>query len=156
MPYDLAKLPTQTMLRPIADAGIALARHDERIARSPVGAGLRERMHFVDACASLWIEGELVHLEDLVLHDATRYVLKTRRRIPSQGPAGHSAAKVAVRGQAPPGASAGAGSAAKSKGATADIKMVGGGDDGDDGTSPFDAGSAVIDANILAFSSQYN
>lgn len=23
-----------------------------------------------DACASLWIGGELVHLEDLVLHDA--------------------------------------------------------------------------------------
>ncbi|CDI09832.1 conserved protein of unknown function [Agrobacterium pusense] len=29
-------------------------------------------MHFADACASLWIDGELVHLEDLVLHDATR------------------------------------------------------------------------------------
>lgn len=26
-------------------------------------------MHFADACASLWIEGELVPVEDLVLHD---------------------------------------------------------------------------------------
>jgi hypothetical protein len=54
-------------------------------------------MHFADACASLWIGGELVHLEDLVLHDATkdirtptheltiaRDVLKTRRRISAQ------------------------------------------------------------------------
>ncbi len=31
-------------------------------------------MQYVDACASLWIDGELVHLEDLVLHDATRDV----------------------------------------------------------------------------------
>ncbi len=27
-------------------------------------------MHFHDAAAALWLEGELVHLEDLVLHDA--------------------------------------------------------------------------------------
>jgi hypothetical protein len=47
-----------------------LVRLDERIARSPVGAGWIERMHFADACASLWIDGELVHLEDLALHDA--------------------------------------------------------------------------------------
>ncbi|SEI21402.1 HTH DNA binding domain-containing protein [Rhizobium tibeticum] len=50
-------------------------------------------MHFGDACASLWIDGELVHLEDLVLHDAcadvraptiARDVLRTRRRISGQ------------------------------------------------------------------------
>lgn len=56
-------------------------------------------MHFADACASLWIDGELVHLEDLVLHDAghdirtptheltiARDVLRTRRRIGGQSP----------------------------------------------------------------------
>ncbi|MBB2821674.1 UNVERIFIED_ORG: hypothetical protein GGD59_004952 [Rhizobium esperanzae] len=50
-------------------------------------------MHFGDACASLWVDGELVHLEDLVLHDAgadiraptheltiARDVLRSRRR----------------------------------------------------------------------------
>lgn len=71
-----------------------MARLDERIARSPVGRGWIERMRFADACASLWIDGELVHLEDLVLHDATkdirtptheltiaRDVLLSRRRI---------------------------------------------------------------------------
>lgn len=97
--YDLSKLPITSLLRPISDAGIALARLDERIARSPVGAGFFERSQFTDACASLWIDGELVHLEDLVLHDATRDirtptheltiardVLRTRRRVAGQSP----------------------------------------------------------------------
>ncbi|WP_405048823.1 RHE_PE00001 family protein [Rhizobium sp. NLR17b] len=76
-----------------------MTRLDERIARSPVGSGWIERQNFADACASLWIDGELVHLEDLVLHDATRDirtptheltiardVLRTRRRIAGQSP----------------------------------------------------------------------
>ncbi|MBB4440271.1 hypothetical protein GGE15_003547 [Rhizobium esperanzae] len=87
------------LMRPAFDAGTALTRLDERIARSPVGAGFIERSHFADACASLWIDGELVHLEDLVLHDATRDIrtptheltiardiLRTRRRIAAQTP----------------------------------------------------------------------
>ncbi|WP_425475438.1 RHE_PE00001 family protein [Shinella oryzae] len=97
--YDLTKIPMTALMRPAFDAGIALTRLDERIARSAVGAGFLERMHFRDACASLWIDGELVHLEDLVLHDATRDirtptheltiardVLRTRRRISGQLP----------------------------------------------------------------------
>jgi hypothetical protein len=99
MTYDLAKISMSVLMRPAFDAGIALARLDERIARSPVGAGFLERQNFADACASLWIDGELVHLEDLVLHDATRdirtptheltiarEVLRTRRRIAAQSP----------------------------------------------------------------------
>src|ERR1044072_4253965 len=99
MAYDLAKISILTLMRPAFDAGIALTRLDERIARSPVGQGFIERSQFTDACASLWIDGELVHLEDLVLHDATRDirtptheltiardVLVSRRRI-----AGHPA-----------------------------------------------------------------
>ncbi|SMD00313.1 HTH DNA binding domain-containing protein [Rhizobium sp. RU36D] len=87
------------LMRPAFDAGVALARLDERIARSPVGQGWIERTQFADACASLWIDGELVHLEDLVLHDATRDirtptheltiardVMRTRRRIAGQSP----------------------------------------------------------------------
>ncbi len=97
MAYDVAKISMTGLMRPAFDAGIALARLDERIARSPVGAGFLERSQFTDACASLWIDGELVHLEDLVLHDATRDirtptheltiardVLRTRRRIAAQ------------------------------------------------------------------------
>lgn len=38
--------------------------------RSPIREGFCERQHFADAVASLWIDGELVQLEDLVLHDA--------------------------------------------------------------------------------------
>jgi len=95
LPPDLLRL----LMRPAFDAGIALTRLDERIARSPVGAGFLERSQFTDACASLWIDGELVHIEDLVLHDAlrdtrtptheltiARDVLRTRRRISGQSP----------------------------------------------------------------------
>ena len=99
MVYDIAKISMTALIRPAFDAGVALARLDERIARSPVGAGWIERQNFADACASLWIDGELVHLEDLVLHDAfrdtrtptheltiARDVLRTRRRIGGQWP----------------------------------------------------------------------
>ena len=99
MAYDLANISMTALMRPALDAGTALTRLDERIARSPVGAGFLERQNFADACASLWIDGELVHLEDLVLHDATkdvrtptheltiaRDVLRTRRRIAGQLP----------------------------------------------------------------------
>ncbi|UWU26173.1 RHE_PE00001 family protein (plasmid) [Rhizobium sp. CB3060] len=97
MAYDITKISTTALMQPAFRAGIDLARLDERIARSPVGGGWLERMHYADACASLWIDGELVHLEDLVLHDATRDirtptheltiardVLRTRRRIAAQ------------------------------------------------------------------------
>ncbi|WP_265975277.1 RHE_PE00001 family protein, partial [Brucella intermedia] len=97
MAYDLAKISMNALLRPAFYAGVALSRLDERIARSPVGQGFLERAQFTDACASLWIDGELVHLEDLVLHDATRDirtptheltiardVRRTRRRIAAQ------------------------------------------------------------------------
>lgn len=97
MAYDLAKISMTALMRPAFDAGIAFTRLHERIVRSAVGVGFLERTQFTDACASLWIEGELVHLEDLVLHDATkdirtptheltiaRDVLRTRRRIAAQ------------------------------------------------------------------------
>ncbi len=61
--------------------GTAQARLDERIARSPVGEGWIARMHFADACASQWIGGELVHLEDLVLQDAPRGVRTPSREL---------------------------------------------------------------------------
>jgi hypothetical protein len=99
MRYDLDHLPLKTLLSPLARASEALARLDERLASSPVGAGLIERFHFADACASLWLDGELVEMEDLVLHEAARDirspshqltiardVLQTRRRIAAQAP----------------------------------------------------------------------
>lgn len=159
MPYDLAKLPIQSLLRPLSDAGSALARLDERIARSTVGEGLLERTHFADACASLWIDGELVHLEDLVLHDAghdirtptheltiARDVLRSRRRIAAQPP-GWALSPDGLRQ---------AGSAAFFRpdspvagGATADAASIGEGQGeyaAERNSSPFDAELAAIDA----------
>ncbi len=99
MAYDLSKTSISNLVGPAFDAGVALTRLDERIARSLVGVGFLERQNFADTCASLWIDGELVHLEDLVLHDAfrdtrtptheltiARDVLRTRRRIAAQAP----------------------------------------------------------------------
>jgi hypothetical protein len=72
-------------------------RLDERLARSQVAEGWIERSHFHDAAAALWVEGELVHVEDLVFHDAdmdlraptheltrAHAVLRMRRRILAQ------------------------------------------------------------------------
>ncbi|MCZ4432031.1 RHE_PE00001 family protein [Agrobacterium sp. SOY23] len=99
MAYDIAKISMTALMESAFRAGVLLARLDERIARSPVGSGWIERQNFADACASLWIDGELVHFEDLILHDATRDirtptheltiardVLRTRRRISGQPP----------------------------------------------------------------------
>ncbi len=159
MPYDLAKLPIQGLLRPISDAAVALARLDERIARSSVGEGFLERSHFADACASLWIDGELVHLEDLVLHDAghdirtptheltiARDVLRSRRRIASQPP-GWALSPDGLR-QAWPAAYLRADSPV-GVGAPAYAASVGGGqgeDAAEHNSSPFDAELAAIDA----------
>jgi hypothetical protein len=92
-------LPWAALAGPLATAEDALARLDERLAKSPIRDGCVSRNHFTDACASLWLEGELVHLEDLVLHDAgmdiraptheltrARAVLRARRRIVREKP----------------------------------------------------------------------
>jgi hypothetical protein len=84
------------MAAPLATAEDALARLDERLRTSPIREGFIARTHFLDACASLFHEGKLVHLEDLVLHDAEKdvrsptheltrahAVLRARRRIAS-------------------------------------------------------------------------
>ncbi|RUV53980.1 MULTISPECIES: RHE_PE00001 family protein [unclassified Mesorhizobium] len=99
MTYEIGELSLKALIGPVARATEVLSRLDERLARSPVRDGFVERQHFADAAAALWIEGELVHLEDLVLHDAhmdirtptheltrAHAVLRMRRRIVSQKP----------------------------------------------------------------------
>jgi len=94
MRYEHDTLPLKTLLSPLARASEALARLDERLSHSRVGKGVIERFHFIDACASQWLDGELVEMEDLILHEAARDirspshaltiardVLQTRRRI---------------------------------------------------------------------------
>jgi hypothetical protein len=70
------------LARPIEAATLALARLDERLARSePVLAdGVRARFHLFEAQALAQLAGELASLEDLVLHDAGMDV-----RAPSTG-----------------------------------------------------------------------
>ncbi|WP_163879950.1 RHE_PE00001 family protein [Rhizobium laguerreae] len=149
MAYDIAKISMPTLMGSAFDAGIALTRLDERIARSPVGQGWIERTHFADACASLWIDGELVHLEDLVLHDATkdirtptheltiaRDVLRTRRRIAAQLPGwALSADGVRTLRQTAPAAADEIGSAEMDGGASRAVmaEPVGEGEDDDEG-----------------------
>lgn len=100
MRYNFADLPLHRLMEPVCRATAAITRLDERVSRSAIGPGWTERSHFVDAVASLWIDGELVHLEDLVLHDAAMGVraptheltiaydiLRTRRRIIEHEPA---------------------------------------------------------------------
>jgi hypothetical protein len=99
MAYALDNLPLETLIGPVARATEVFARLDERLARSPVRDGFVERRHFADAAAALWLEGELVHLEDLVLHDAhmdvrtptheltrAHAVLRARRQIFGRAP----------------------------------------------------------------------
>ncbi|SFC84178.1 HTH DNA binding domain-containing protein [Bosea sp. CRIB-10] len=70
MTYEIGDLPFQTLLPRVALAEDQLARLDEIVRRSPVGEGFAERGHFLDAAGSMWNSGELLHVEDLVFHDA--------------------------------------------------------------------------------------
>lgn len=92
-------LPWELLAGPLATAEDSLARLDERLARSPIRDGWVARTHFSDAAACLWLEGDLVHLDDLVLHDAgmdvrtpthdltrAHAVLRARRRIAAAKP----------------------------------------------------------------------
>ena len=99
MVYDFGTLPLDRLIGPVAGATEVLARLDERLHRSPVRDGWIERQNFADAATALWLEGELVHIEDLVLHDAhmdiraptheltrAHAVLRARRQIIARAP----------------------------------------------------------------------
>jgi hypothetical protein len=94
-----SEIPWALIATPFAAAEDAVARLDERLSRSPIRDGWIARTHFTDACDSLWLAGELVHVEDLVLHnermdvrtpthEITRAhaVLRARRRILENAP----------------------------------------------------------------------
>jgi hypothetical protein len=92
-------LPWTKLAGPLAAAEDSVARLDERLANSPLRPGWIARTHYTDAAACLWLEGALVHLDDLVLHDAgmdiraptveltrAHTVLRARRRIAAAKP----------------------------------------------------------------------
>ncbi len=99
MAYEIGTFPLDTLVGPATRATEALVRLDERLAHSPVREGWIERSHFHDAVAALWIEGELVHLEDVVFRDAgmdqrastheltrAHAIVRMRRRVLAQTP----------------------------------------------------------------------
>ena len=94
-------LPWTALASPLAAAEDSVARRDERLGASLIREGWIRRTHVMDACASLGLQGALVHLEDLVRHDAAmdlrapthdltraHAVLRTRRRIAAAEPSG--------------------------------------------------------------------
>ena len=93
-------VPWDQFTEPLFAAEDALARLDERVGKSPIQEGWIARTHFADAAACLWLEGTLVPIEDLVLHDArmdiraptheltrAHTILRARRRIAAADPA---------------------------------------------------------------------
>ena len=100
----------------LAKAEDAVARLDERLATSPIAVAFRARTHVHDAGAAVFLEGELVHIDDLVLHDAAADIrspthaltrahaaLRARRRIAAAIPGwAASAGFDQLRGLSPP------------------------------------------------------
>ncbi|MBB2684767.1 RHE_PE00001 family protein [Rhizobium sophoriradicis] len=154
MRYDIDGAMLQNLLPPLAAAEDGLARLDERVLRSPVGEGFAERSHFFDAAGALWVAGELVHVEDLVLHDAhmdsrapsheltiAHSVLRTRRRIWTGEPswaigASGLATLTAAMGE-------GEGAALESKSPAIEVDTE---EEGEDEDGPLAAEMAEIDA----------
>jgi hypothetical protein len=61
------------VLKPLLAAQEAVSRLDERARRSPHRASWLQRLLFHEACACQMYEGDLVHLEDLVLLDGDAF-----------------------------------------------------------------------------------
>lgn len=98
--YELPEpWPWDVLAPSLASAEAAVARLDERLAKSSIREGWAARNHFADAAASVWLTGKLVHIEDIVLRDASMDaraptaelaealdVLQARRRTASEAP----------------------------------------------------------------------
>lgn len=82
MTYALIEtIPWGEISAPLEAASDAIARLDELLAKNPLRAGFAARTHFFDAAASLWLDGNLVLAEDLVLHDARRDIRTPTREL---------------------------------------------------------------------------
>jgi hypothetical protein len=136
----------------------SLARLDERLAKSPIRDGFVARTHFTDAAACLWLDGELVHLDELVLHDAhmdiraptheltrAHAVLRTRRRIADAKPdwALSPAGLASLRGRGEKGdREGGRGNRKEGQG-----HVVGDDEDGDQAEADLDAPLDVVETD---------
>lgn len=159
MRYELTTAQVSVLLPAVIHAEDRLARLDERVLRHAIGDGFRERGHFFDAVAALWIGGELVHVEDLVLHDAhmdaraptheltiAHAILRTRRRLWMAEPGWglDAAGIVALRGSG----DLGGGEGAQSRGLNA-AEPIAEGEPDDEAADVFSLELAAIDA-VLA------
>ena len=69
--YEIPDLSlSNDLLTPLIAAHEVVTRLDERVRQASIGAGWAARSLFAEACACQLTEGDLVHLEDLVLLDA--------------------------------------------------------------------------------------
>jgi hypothetical protein len=161
-------MPWSALAGPLARAEDTLARLDERLRASPVREGWIARTHFSESCAALWLEGELVHLEDLVLHDVgmdvrapthalirAHAILRARRRISAERPgwALSSAGLAALRGEVDVGAGKDEGRAAgqrSSGAATGSARNDEPDDDDFDGARIADEAANLPDASLAS------
>src|SRR6218665_131985 len=67
--YQIPDLPWPALLPGLMRAEDTIARLDERLLKSEISEGWNARTHFMAALSSAWLEGETIHMEDLVLHD---------------------------------------------------------------------------------------
>jgi len=92
--YQIPDLSWSKISVRVAEAEDKVARLDERLLKSEIREGWRHRTDFLEVISSVWLDGEAVHLDDLVLHDAmmdngaptaeltrAHAVLRLRRRI---------------------------------------------------------------------------
>src|SRR5260370_30497486 len=68
----LQALPWTDISPSLDAASETITRFDERLDRADgVAASVESWIHFREACSTLWLEGYVVRIEDLVLHDAS-------------------------------------------------------------------------------------
>jgi len=68
--YDLPDLPWETIVGRLEQITIAVLRFDARLAASGLAAGWQSRCDMTEAVRALLLDGHLVDVGDLVLHDA--------------------------------------------------------------------------------------
>jgi hypothetical protein len=71
--WELEAFRSETVLNPLLAAQEAVSRLDERARRSAHRASWMQRLLFHEACACQLMDGDLVHLEDLVLLDGDAF-----------------------------------------------------------------------------------
>jgi len=68
--YDLPDLPWETIVGRLEQITIAVLRFDARLEASGLAAGWQSRCDMTEAVRALILDGHLVDVGDLVLHDA--------------------------------------------------------------------------------------